>query len=150
MTLSTHEFIRRFLMHVLPKGVHRIRHYGLFANGHRAANIARARELLAVPPRVTQHDTDCPAEPEQPRVLPKPCPGKAIASTSALQSPQAPPRGQIPIASAAPPPPTSFDFEPWRFSDAGRHSPWITCHPGIRETCTTADIATLLMQEATH
>jgi hypothetical protein len=74
MTLPTHEFIRRFLMHVLPKGVHRIRHYGLFANGHRAANIARARELLAVPPRVTQHETDCPAEPEQPRVLPKPCP----------------------------------------------------------------------------
>ena len=58
MTLSTHEFIRRFLMHVLPKGVHRIRHYGLFANGNRAANIARARELLAVPPRVTPHETD--------------------------------------------------------------------------------------------
>ena len=38
-------------MHVLPKGFHRIRHYGLFANGNRAANIARARELLAVPPR---------------------------------------------------------------------------------------------------
>jgi len=32
MTLSPHEFIRRFLMHVLPKGFHRIRHYGLFAN----------------------------------------------------------------------------------------------------------------------
>jgi hypothetical protein len=40
MTLPTHEFIRRFLIHVLPKGLHRIRHYGLFANGkHRAANI---------------------------------------------------------------------------------------------------------------
>src|SRR5712672_4008253 len=38
MTLSPHEFIRRFLMHVLPKGFHRIRHYGLFANGNRAAN----------------------------------------------------------------------------------------------------------------
>ncbi|HST87420.1 MAG TPA: IS91 family transposase, partial [Ktedonobacterales bacterium] len=37
MTLSPHEFIRRFLMHVLPKGFHRIRHYGLFANGNRAA-----------------------------------------------------------------------------------------------------------------
>jgi Putative transposase len=74
MTLSTHEFIRRFLMHVLPKGVHRIRHYGLFANGNRAANIARARELLAVPPRVPPHETDCTAESEQPRVLPKPCP----------------------------------------------------------------------------
>jgi hypothetical protein len=50
MTLPTHEFIRRFLTHVLPKGLHRIRHYGLFANGNRAANLARARELLAVPP----------------------------------------------------------------------------------------------------
>ena len=47
MTLAPHEFIRRFLMHVLPKGFHRIRHYGLLANGNRAANIARARELLA-------------------------------------------------------------------------------------------------------
>jgi hypothetical protein len=42
MTLAPHEFIRRFLMHVLPKGFHRIRHYGLFANGNRAASIARA------------------------------------------------------------------------------------------------------------
>src|SRR6202162_4707605 len=50
MALPTGEFIRRFLTHVLPKGLHRIRHYGLFANGHRAANVARARELLAVPP----------------------------------------------------------------------------------------------------
>ena len=74
MTLPTHAFIRRFLMHVLPKGVHRIRHYGLFANGHRAANIAPARELLAGPPRVPPHETDGPAEPEQLRVLPKPCP----------------------------------------------------------------------------
>ena len=49
MTLATGEFIRRFLMHVLPKGFHRIRHYGLFANGNRAENIARARELLAMP-----------------------------------------------------------------------------------------------------
>ena len=50
---------------------------------------------------------------------------KAIASNSALQSPQASPRSQIPIASAAPPPPTSRDFVPWRFSDAGRHSAWM-------------------------
>ena len=47
MTLATFEFIRRFLIHVLPKGLHRIRHYGLFAKGARAANIARARELFA-------------------------------------------------------------------------------------------------------
>ena len=49
MTLATDEFIRRFLIHVLPKGFHRIRHYGLLASGNRAANIAHARKLLAVP-----------------------------------------------------------------------------------------------------
>jgi hypothetical protein len=48
MTLATDEFIRRFLTHVLPKGLHRIRHYGLFAKSSCADNIARARELLAV------------------------------------------------------------------------------------------------------
>jgi hypothetical protein len=48
MTLATDEFIRRFLIHVLPKGLHRIRHYGLFAKGACADNVARARELLAV------------------------------------------------------------------------------------------------------
>jgi hypothetical protein len=49
MTLAIDEFIRRFLVHVLPDGFHRIRHYGLFANGGRAENIARARHLLNVP-----------------------------------------------------------------------------------------------------
>ncbi len=47
MTLGTFEFIRRFLVHVLPRGFHRIRHYGLFAKGACADNIARAHELLA-------------------------------------------------------------------------------------------------------
>jgi hypothetical protein len=74
MTLPTHEFIRRFLVHVLPKGLHRIRHYGLFANGNRSANIALARELLAMPPRVTEPEADARSEPNQPRMLPKPCP----------------------------------------------------------------------------
>jgi hypothetical protein len=74
MSLPTDEFIRRFLMHVLPKGVHRIRHYGLFANGNRAANIVRARELLAVPARVTEPETGAPSETDQPRILPAPCP----------------------------------------------------------------------------
>jgi hypothetical protein len=46
MTLATPEFIRRFLLHVLPSGFHRIRHYGLFANGQRRNAIARARQLL--------------------------------------------------------------------------------------------------------
>jgi hypothetical protein len=47
MTLATDEFIRRFLLHVLPSGFHRIRHYGLFANPVRAENVRRARDLLA-------------------------------------------------------------------------------------------------------
>ena len=47
MTLAVNEFIRRFLLHVLPSGFHRIRHYGLLATGTRAANIERARTLLA-------------------------------------------------------------------------------------------------------
>jgi hypothetical protein len=49
MTLDVDEFIRRFLIHVLPDGFHRIRHYGLFANANRAANIALARRLLGAP-----------------------------------------------------------------------------------------------------
>lgn len=46
MTLRTDEFIRRFLIHVLPKGFHRIRHYGLFANPVRRDNLARLRQAL--------------------------------------------------------------------------------------------------------
>ena len=57
MTLTADEFIRRFLLHVLPKGFHRIRHYGFLANGHRAAKLALCRKLLAVSP---------PAEPLAP------------------------------------------------------------------------------------
>ena len=49
MTLSADEFIRRFLLHVLPKGFHRIRHYGLLASAGCKANIARARQLMAAP-----------------------------------------------------------------------------------------------------
>ena len=56
MTLAVDEFIRRFLIHVLPSGFHRIRHYGLFANGGRTVNIARARQLLNVPEPPRQPD----------------------------------------------------------------------------------------------
>ncbi len=49
MTLDAAEFIRRFLMHVLPSGFHRIRHYGLFAGTVRAHNIERVRQALAAP-----------------------------------------------------------------------------------------------------
>jgi hypothetical protein len=74
MRLHPHEFIRRFLMHVLPKGFHRIRHYGLFANANRAENIATARALLNVaPPAVdTQEQPDIAADTT--RVLACPCP----------------------------------------------------------------------------
>ena len=48
MTLSPQEFMRRFLLHILPGGFHRIRHYGLLANGSRRHNLALARELLCV------------------------------------------------------------------------------------------------------
>jgi hypothetical protein len=50
MTLAADEFITRFLLHVLPKGFHRIRHYGLLASASCKANMARARELMAAPP----------------------------------------------------------------------------------------------------
>ena len=48
MTLSADEFLRRFLLHVLPEGFQRIRHYGLFSNRHRAENLAHCRKLLGV------------------------------------------------------------------------------------------------------
>jgi hypothetical protein len=63
MTLMPNEFIRRFLLHVLPKGFHRIRHYGLLASATCKANIARARELMAVPVPVM----DPPTEQDDPR-----------------------------------------------------------------------------------
>ncbi len=50
MTLEPAEFIRRFLIHVLPQGFHRIRHFGLFANTRRAAHLAKLRTLLKPQP----------------------------------------------------------------------------------------------------
>jgi hypothetical protein len=71
MTLASGEFIRRFLIHVLPSGFHRIRHYGLFANGGRADNIARAREMLGVSPTQSEpRNTDA----DEPPMLSHPCP----------------------------------------------------------------------------
>jgi Putative transposase len=49
MTLNPGEFMRRFLLHVLPSGFHRVRHYGLLANGSRKASLALARQLLCGP-----------------------------------------------------------------------------------------------------
>jgi hypothetical protein len=74
MTLDVDEFIRRFLIHVLPDGFHRIRHYGLFANGGRAENIARARRLLNAPaPQKAASDADGTGDGE-PQALSHPCP----------------------------------------------------------------------------
>ena len=74
MTLSTAEFICRFLIHILPQGFHRIRHYGLLASGTRADNIARARELLDVAAAQPQAgDTGC-TEAAEPKPLSHPCP----------------------------------------------------------------------------
>ena len=73
MTLATPEFIRRFLIHVLPQGFHRIRHYGLLASGMRADNIAQARRLLDVP--AAQPDAaDNSTQADDPKLLSHPCP----------------------------------------------------------------------------
>jgi ferredoxin len=74
MTLETGEFIRRFLMHVLPKGFHRIRHYGLLASGARADNLARMRALLAVEAPVSKRSDASKADASAPNVLAQPCP----------------------------------------------------------------------------
>jgi len=64
MTLSPQEFMRRFLLHVLPSGFHRIRHYGLLANGNRRDNLALARELLhATPPPPDESADDASTAP---------------------------------------------------------------------------------------
>ncbi len=74
MTLAADEFIRRFLLHILPKGFHRIRHYGLFANTGRAANIARLRELPgSAPPTQASANPSQDGPAEEAAVLP-PCP----------------------------------------------------------------------------
>ena len=72
MALPIPEFIRRFLIHVLPSGFHRIRHYGLFANGGRVKNLARARELLCVP--TPRREPDPIADADEPPMLSYPCP----------------------------------------------------------------------------
>ncbi len=90
MTLVTDEFIRRFLLHALPRGFHRIRHYGLLAGATRKAHLERARQLLAVAPP--------PAEAEQIEVQdvrpPCPCCGGQMVIIEIIQrryQPRAPP-----------------------------------------------------------
>ena len=77
MTLAVEEFMRRFLLHVLPPGFHRIRHYGLLANAARVENLARARALLAAPlsPLIAVPvATTGKVAPATPTDKPRPCP----------------------------------------------------------------------------
>ena len=74
MTLTTDEFIRRFLMHVLPQGFHRIRYYGLLASAFRADNIARVRDMLAVALIPIDAIKAADAKPEEPQAPEHPCP----------------------------------------------------------------------------
>jgi hypothetical protein len=90
MTLPAGEFIRRFLLHVLPKGFHRIRHYGLLASAGRKANVARARELLAAPAPIEPDEAVPPSEPRPPC----PCCGGRMIVIGIIQGiaqPRAPP-----------------------------------------------------------
>ena len=95
MRLSTSEFIRRFLMHVLPDGFHRIRHYGLLASATRKATIARIRDLLGqrTPEREAQDSTDL-----APLTLRAPCPccGDPMRIVEIFR------RGQKPMSRALP------------------------------------------------
>lgn len=101
MTLATPEFIRRFLIHVLPRGQHRIRHYGFFGNSNRAANIARIRQLLGAKAPNHQHFDDASNDDadKPPRVLALPCPccgGQLIIveTIEPTQHSRAPPKPQ--------------------------------------------------------
>jgi len=98
MTLDTNEFIRRFLIHVLPRGFHRIRHYGLFANARRADNLIKARQLLKVEaqPLKTDKDEKAGETPDSPYVCPD-CAAPMIIIETLLraQQPRAPPKRKL-------------------------------------------------------
>ena len=90
MTLGAGEFIRRFLLHVLPSGFHRIRHYGLFAGAVRVDNIERVRQLLApskVSPDSAPADPDSDAEPTS-FFRPCPCCGGRMIIVETFEGPR--------------------------------------------------------------
>ncbi|HEY2530068.1 MAG TPA: transposase, partial [Xanthobacteraceae bacterium] len=100
MTLSANEFIRRFLLHVLPKGFHRIRHYGLLASAGCKANIARAKKLIAAPmPKAEQPAAQDTTDPDATTDHRSPCPccgGRMIIVE--IFAPGGAPRGPPPAA----------------------------------------------------
>jgi hypothetical protein len=96
MTLAADEFIRRFLIHLLPLGFHRIRHYGLLAASARRSSLVRARELLAVAP--PPNDVDLTEQPFDARP-PCPCCGGhmiIIETFARCGQPRAPPQAPNP------------------------------------------------------
>jgi hypothetical protein len=100
MTLATDEFIRRFLAHVLPRGFHRIRHYGLLAASSRKTSITLARQLLNVAP---PPDDEEAIEPDDGRP-PCPCCGGHMVVIEAFerwQQPRAPPASPAPTRELA-------------------------------------------------
>ena len=142
MTLAADEFIRRFLLHVLPKGFHRIRHYGLLASAACKANIARARELIAAPVPPTRagnerDDTDQADGAAADRRPPCPCCGGRMIIIEIFE------RGGMP---RGPPSPKAAVPEPeamiiliasLHHSSAGtyRFPAPHPFHPGARERC---------------
>jgi len=98
MTLDTGEFIRRFLIHVLPRGFHRIRHYGWMANANRVDRLAQARELLRVKPAEGSGDASegHQAEADSPWVCPTcAAPMIIIGIVERGHKPRAPPTEDI-------------------------------------------------------
>jgi hypothetical protein len=90
MTLAADEFIRRFLFHVLPRGFHRIRHYGFLASASRKNSLALACKLLNVPPLLPPESSEEPADP----LPPCPCCGGRmiiIETFERWRQPRAPP-----------------------------------------------------------
>jgi hypothetical protein len=110
MTLMPDEFIRRFLLHVLPKGFHRIRHYGLLASATCKANVARAKELIAAPlpsidPSTEHDDPDVATGAAADHRPPCPCCGGRMIIVESFGrggAPRAPPSSQPSSASAMP------------------------------------------------
>jgi hypothetical protein len=74
MRITISEFIRRFLLHVLPNGFHSIRSYGLLANGHRVHKLALCRSLLGVPSAPMERNDDDDNDPSASEEEPPPCP----------------------------------------------------------------------------
>jgi Putative transposase/Transposase zinc-binding domain len=112
MTVTPAEFMRRFLLHVLPKGFHRIRHYGLLASGQsKADRLARARELIAAaPPALRQRRPEPPlvdaaGQPVEPVVQPCPCCGAQMEIIERFEA------GRVPRHRPSPPPATPIGID---------------------------------------